>query len=178
MNAPEAEAAYRQVKNQLDRRRISLDEYNQRVAALQYLDNNGTWWAISPGDGTWLRWNGTAWEPGFGSGAPSRTMTQQAFPEIEMPRADVRASEPEGKRLPADQTLSLSIRSPWSAGKTCAAGSIACGVASFFLFPYILGIAGILLGIAAVREKYLPGAIGILLSAAVIPVAYLTSLPP
>jgi len=54
MNAPEAETAYRQVKNQLDARRISLDEYNKRVAALQYLDNTGTWWAISPKDGTWL----------------------------------------------------------------------------------------------------------------------------
>jgi hypothetical protein len=177
MNAPEAEAAYRLIKSQLDAQQISLDEYNQRVAALQYLDNTGTWWAIGPDDGTWLRWNGTAWKPGFTSGTPSRTLPQQAFPEIEMPRVNVRASEPVDKSPPADQTRSHFIRSSWSAGKKCAAGSVACGIASFFIFPYILGIAGILLGIAALREKYLWGAIGVLVSAAVIPVAYLTSLP-
>jgi hypothetical protein len=178
MNAPEAEAAYLLVKSQLDAHRISLDEYNQRVAALQYLDNTGTWWAISPKDGTWLRWNGTAWEPGFESGAPSEAPAQQADPAVEMPRVTVRALEPGGETPPADQILSPVFRSPWSAGKKCAAGSIACGVASFFLFPYILGIAGILFGTAALKEKYTPGAIGVLLSAAVIPVAYLISLPP
>ena len=178
MNAPEAEAAYHQVKNQLDARRISLDEYNQRVAALQYLDNTGTWWAISPKDGTWLCWNGTAWEPGFESGAPSTTTAQQAVPAVEMPRTIVRALGTGTRRPPADRILFPITSPPWSAGMKYAAGSIACGVASFFLFPYILGIAGILLGIAALKEKYLLGAIGMLLSAAVIPVAYLTSLPP
>ena len=178
MNAPEAEAAYRLAKSQLDTHRIALDEYNQRVAALQYLDNTGTWWAISPKDGTWLRWNGTAWEPGFESGAPSTTTAQPAGPAVEMPRATVRASETGSESPPADQIPSPVIRSPWSAGKKYAAGSIACGVASFFLFPYILGIAGIFLGIAALKKKYAPGAIGVLVSAAVIPVAFLTSLHP
>jgi len=178
MNAPEAEAAYRLVKSQLDAHRISLDEYNQRVAALQYLDNTGTWWAISPEDGTWLCWNGTAWEPGFGSGAPLKTIAQQAVPAVEMPRTNLRALETGSESPPADQILSPVIRSSRSAGKKCAAGSIACSVASFFIFPYILGIAGMLLGIAALKEKYTPGVIGMLLSAAVIPVAYLASLPP
>jgi hypothetical protein len=178
MNAPEAETAYRVVKNQLDARRISLDEYNQRVAALQYLDNNGTWWAISPKDGTWLCWNGTAWEPGFESGAASTTTAQQADPTVEMPRTIVRELGTGTKRPPADRILSPVTSLSWSAGMKYAAGSIACGVASFFVFPYILGIAGILLGIAALREKYLWGAIGVLLSAAVIPVAYLASFPP
>jgi len=178
MNAPEAEAAYRVVKNQLDARRISLDEYNQRVAALQYLDNNGTWWVISPKDGTWLCWNGTAWEPGFESGAPSTTPEQQEVPAMEVPQTIVRAFGTGTRRPPADPIPSPLTNPPWSAGMKYAAGSIACGVASFFLFPYILGIAGILLGIAALKEKYLPGAIGMVLSAAVIPVAYLTSLPP
>jgi hypothetical protein len=178
MNAPEAEAAYRLVKSELDAHRISLDEYNRRVAALRYLDNTGTWWAISPKDGTWLLWNGMAWEPGFVSGAPSRTIVQQAVPAVGMPRTSVRALETGSENPPAEQIPSPVIRSQWPAGKKYAAGSIACGVASFFLFPYILGIAGILIGIAALREKYMPGAIGVLLSAAVMPVAYLISLPP
>jgi len=176
MNAQEAEAAYRLVKSQLDAHRISLGEYNMRVAALQYRDNTGTWWAISPKDGTWLCWNGTAWEPGFESGAPSTTIAHQAVPAVEMSRTNVGAMGTGSKHLPANQIPFPSVRPPWPAGKKYAVGSIACSVASFFLFPYILGIAGIFLGIAALKEKYMPGAIGVLLSAAVIPVAFLTSL--
>jgi len=95
-----------------------------------------------------------------------------------MPRTIVKAFGTGTRHPPADRVLSPVTSPPWSAGMKYAAGSIACGVASFLVFPYILGIAGILLGIAALKEKYLLGAIGMLLSAAVIPVAYLTSLPP
>jgi hypothetical protein len=70
MNAQEAEAAYRTVKSQVDAGQIALDEYNRRVAELRYQDNTGTWWAISPTDGSWLKWNGSVWEPAFAQTAP------------------------------------------------------------------------------------------------------------
>ena len=69
MNAQEAEAAYRLVKSQLDSGQVALDEYNRRVSELRYQDNTGTWWAISPTDGSWLKWNGSVWEPAFAHAA-------------------------------------------------------------------------------------------------------------
>ena len=176
MNAPEAEAAYHQVKSQLDAHQISLDEYNQKVAALQYLDNTGTWWAISPGDGSWLRWNGTAWEPAFGSGAPSRIEQQQENPSSDIP-AEYRG-HPEKKAAGISAAGAPASNLPWPMGKKFAAGSIACGALSFIIFPYILGIAGVVLGIAALRQRCTSGAIGVVVSAAVISLAYLTTLHP
>ncbi len=70
MNAQEAEAAYHAVKSQVDAGQIALDEYNRRVAELRYQDNTGTWWAISPADGSWLKWNGSVWEPAFAQAVP------------------------------------------------------------------------------------------------------------
>jgi hypothetical protein len=59
-----------------------------------------------------------------------------------------------------------------------AFGSIACGTLAFVIFPYIIGFAGIVLGILSIKEKYTSGAFGILISAAVIPITYFMSLRP
>ncbi len=66
MDAQEAEADYRTARAQLDNGQITLEEYNRVLAELMYRDYNGTWWAVSPQDGSWLKWNGTEWVPGFG----------------------------------------------------------------------------------------------------------------
>jgi hypothetical protein len=162
MNAQEAEARYGSLKSRFDAGQIPLDEFNRRVSELRYRDNTGTWWTISPIDGRWLRWNGTAWEIGFGSGTPTAAVWQQGAIKgsAGSPAADVRS--------PASG-------SAWPAGKKCATGSIACGMIAFFVFPYILGCAGILLGIVAVKEKYIAGAAGILLGAVVVMFTLLTS---
>jgi hypothetical protein len=175
MNAQEAEARYGSLKSRFDAGQIPLDEFNRRVSELRYLDNTGTWWTISPIDGRWLRWNGTVWEPASGSKTPSPTARQQGTPMASVPPVHSGASEERSARLPAAGVRSPATGPAWPAGKKYAAGSIACGVIAFFLYPYILGCAGILLGIIAVKEKYMAGAAGILLSAAVIPVAFLTS---
>jgi hypothetical protein len=175
MNAQEAEARYGSLKSRFDAGQIPLDEFNRRVSELRYQDYTGTWWTISPIDGRWLRWNGTVWEPASGSGTPSPTAPQQGTPPARVPPLHGEASGERSVRLPAAGVLSPVSKSAWPAGRKYAAGSIACGVIAFFLFPYILGCAGILLGIIAVKEKYMAGAAGILLSAAVIPVALLTS---
>jgi len=70
MDAQEAETAYGLVKTQLDSGKVSLEEYNRRVSELRYQDNTGTWWAISPADGSWLKWNGSAWVPAFAQVVP------------------------------------------------------------------------------------------------------------
>jgi hypothetical protein len=70
MNAQEAETAYHAARGLLDARQITVEEYNRRVAELKYQDNTGTWWAISPQDGSWLKWNGTAWVAAFAQASP------------------------------------------------------------------------------------------------------------
>ena len=80
MNAQEAEAAYRIVKGQLDARQITVDDYNRRVAELRYQDNTGTWWSISPQDGSWLKWNGATWAPAFAHATPAAAPSPAAQP--------------------------------------------------------------------------------------------------
>ncbi len=70
MNAQEAEAAYRITKSQLDAGQITLEEYTKKIAELRYQDNTGTWWAVSPADGSWLKWTGSAWVPAFAQAVP------------------------------------------------------------------------------------------------------------
>jgi hypothetical protein len=77
-------------------------------------------------------------------------------------------------RPPEGGAQSPTTKHPLSKGQMYAVGSIACGVLASFIFPYILGFAGILIGIVALKEKYKMGVIGILLSAAVISIAFLT----
>jgi hypothetical protein len=178
MNAQEAEAEYSTIKSQFEAGQIPLDEYNRRVSDLRYQDNTGTWWTISPVHGSWLRWNGTVWEIAFEQKTLSKTVQQQGTPGSALPPVHGGALQELTVSMPADKVQTHAIRPPISAGKKYAAGSIACGVISFFIFPYILGCAGILLGIVALKEKYTPGAIGILISAAVIPIAFLTTAHP
>lgn len=65
MNAEEAVAGYNRIRSQLDAGQVTLDAYNQMIAELRYQDNAGTWWAISPQDGSWLKWTGHAWVTAF-----------------------------------------------------------------------------------------------------------------
>jgi hypothetical protein len=162
MNPLEAESQYKILRSGLDAGTIPLDEFNLRVSGLRYRDHTGTWWTINPIDGSWLRWNGTAWEIGFGSETPSAAAWQQG-------------AEKGSAGSPAAGVRSMASGSAWPAGRKYAAGSLACGVIAVFLFPYIVGCAGIVLGIIAVKEKYMAGAAGILLSAVVISVALLIS---
>ncbi len=84
MNAQEAEAAYRMAKSQLDYGQIGLDEFNRRIAELKYQDNTGTWWAISPADGSWLKWTGSAWVPAFAQ-APEQPVQPSEKPSWYIP---------------------------------------------------------------------------------------------
>jgi hypothetical protein len=173
MNAPEAEAAYHEAKSQLDAGQISLDEYNRKVAALHYMDNTGMWWAINPADGAWLCWNGSAWEQAFESRALSLERKRD-LPSSDIPATRQGQSAGIGGAISASGVPAVD-RPPWPNGKKFAAGSIACGIISFVVFPYIFGITGIFLGIAAIREKYTPGAFGVVVSVAVIAASYLPS---
>ena len=83
MDAQEAEAGYRTIKSQFEAGRILLDEFNRRVSELRYQDNTGTWWAISPTDGSWLRWNGTVWEPASVAKTPSHDEQEHVEPPLD-----------------------------------------------------------------------------------------------
>ena len=188
----EAQTAYHSIRARFDTGQISIDDYNLKVRELRYQDNTGIWWTISPADGSWLRWNGTSWEPAFahrepvsGGINPGRHNEHESHPPwyiqpsgktpIPVPAQpsswEAHTLEPDGSHLPE-------VRQRWSKGKMFAFGSIACGTLAFVIFPYIIGCAGIVLGILSVKEKYRSGAIGILVSAAVIPITYFISLHP
>lgn len=70
MDAFEAQTAYHSIRVRFDTGQISIDDYNLKVRELRYQDNTGIWWTISPADGSWLRWNGTSWEPAFAHREP------------------------------------------------------------------------------------------------------------
>jgi len=180
MNAQEAESGYLTIKSQLDSGQILPDEFNRRVSELRYQDNTGTWWAISPTDGSWLRWNGTVWEPASVSTMPSHDEQEPVEPPLDTtpPAQGEESHKTTVSRPPEGHTLAPGAKLPLSKGQIYAVGSIACGIIAFVRAPLILGFAGILLGILALKEKYRPGAIGILISAAVILTAILFTFFP
>jgi hypothetical protein len=190
MDAFEAQTAYHSIRARFDARQIPVDDHNLKVHELRYQDNTGIWWTISPADGSWLRWNGTSWEPAFthrepvsGVIKPAQHGVHESQPSWYIPPSgktpepvpaplsswEAHTLEPDGSHLPE-------VRQRWSNGKMFAFGSIACGTLAFVIFPYIIGFAGIALGLLSVKEKYTSGAIGILISAAVIPITYFMSL--
>jgi len=192
MDAFEAQIAYHSIRVRFDAGQVSLDEYNRRVSELRYQDNTGIWWTISPADGRWLRWNGTSWEPAFahrepvsGGINPAQHSVQESHPSWYIPPSG-KTPEPvpappssrEEHTLESAGSHSPDVRQRWSNGKMFAFGSIACGTLAFVIFPYIIGFAGIVLGILSVKEKYTYGVIGILVSAAVIPFTYFISVHP
>ena len=180
MNAQEAEAGYRTIKSQFDSGQISLDEFNRRVSELRYQDNTGTWWAISPTDGSWLRWNGTVWEPASVSTMPSHDEQEHVEPPLDS-TPSVQGEELHKTtvtRLPEGDAPTPATKQRLSKGQMYTAGSIACGIIAFIRAPLILGFVGILLGMLALKEKYKPGAIGILISAVVILTAILITFFP
>jgi|GEM_PF-1188688 len=194
MDAFEVQTAYHGIRTQFDAGQISIDDYNIKVRELRYQDNTGIWWTISPANGSWLRWNGTSWEPAFAHREPvsgvinpvhhDAHVSQPSWyipPSGKMPEpvpVPVPLSSREVQTLGSDGSHQVDVRQRWSNGKMFALGSIACGTLAFVIFPYIIGCAGIVLGILSVKEKYRSGAIGILVSAAVIPVTYFMSLHP
>ena len=192
MDAFEAQTAYHSIRARFDAGQIPVDDYNLKVCELRYRDNTGIWWTISPADGSWLRWNGTSWEPAFAHREPvSGVINPAQHGALEsQPSWYILTSGKTPEPVPAPQSFreahtlepggshSPDVRQRWSNGKMFAFGSIACGMLAFVIFPYIIGFAGIVLGILSVKEKYTSGAIGIIVSAAVIPVTYFISLHP
>jgi hypothetical protein len=208
MNAQEAEPAYRIAKGQLDARQITVEEYNRRVAELKYQDNVGSWWAVSPQDGSWLKWTGSAWVPAFTQAVP---VTMQATvqpasqpavqPDVQQPAAQPSwyippsgvqqkpATQPAAaqpvkqpvyqQHMPQPaatvvaQPAATSVKQPWSKGKKFAVVSIVCGIGAFIFIPYIFGILGVILGALSLREKYNPGAVGILVCIVAMLINYL-----
>jgi hypothetical protein len=74
---------------------------------------------------------------------------------------------------PVVQPASTTVKQPWSSGKKLALVSIICGIGAFIVIPYILGILGVILGALSLREKYKPGAAGIVICVAAMLVNYL-----
>jgi len=192
MNAQEAETAYGLVKSQLDSGQVALDEYNRRVSELRYQDNTGTWWAISPADGSWLKWNGTVWEPAFAQAAPvpPQAMAPQPAPQPaaqpswyippagsqQRPAAAQPAAQPlaapayyippAGPSAPAQAAVAVSTKPKrnWM-----GILSLILGIVSWVFYPYILGIAAIAIGSYSIyTTRKITGKIAIIAIAGII----------
>jgi hypothetical protein len=179
MNAQEAEAEYRTLKTGFDSGRILLDEFNWKVSEFKYQDNTGIWWAINPADGSWLRWNRTVWESPSETKTAPQDKTQQPAPSSNIPVLDQVEPQKTASGSPATEAATVpAVRQSMPTGKLYAVGSIACGLIALMVFPYILGIAGIVFGAAALMKKDRLGAAGIVGSAAVILFAFFARIRP
>jgi len=97
MDANEAQTAYKSLKAQLDAGQIPIDDYNRKVGELRYQDNTGTWWAVSPADGSWLKWTGSAWVPAFAQAvpaAPQAPVQPASRPAVQQPVVKQPAAKP------------------------------------------------------------------------------------
>jgi hypothetical protein len=193
MDAYEAQTAHKSIRAQLDAGQIPIDDYYKKVSELRYQDKTGTWWAVSPADGSWLCWNGIVWEPAFGHRESVSAVTSEVQPTAHKvqpswyippsgntPEPVVQA-RPSFRDVHPGEPSVLQISVPWHhlpKGKIFAMISIACGALAFVIFPYIFGCAGIILGIISIKEKYTSGAIGIVVSAAGILITYFLSVHP
>jgi hypothetical protein len=75
MNFQEAEKRYAAIRDQLNKRQITEQQFAEQVFALRLQDSNGAWWQVNGADGSWLVWNGTAWQPAT---PPSASAAPQA----------------------------------------------------------------------------------------------------
>lgn len=154
MNAGEAEAAYRTAKAELDARKIPLDEFNRKVAELKYQDNAGIWWAISPADGSWLKWDGAAWVPAFAQPA-SQSAVQPGRPAGgAQPAAPPSFSLPPFGSPGTPSTDQPAKAAPAIPRNWAGIASLAPAVLSWIAYPVMLGLAAVLAGIAGL---YLSG---------------------
>lgn len=128
MDAQEAEAAYRTLKNQLDSGQIQMDVYYQKIAELRYQDNIGTWWAINGTDGSWLKWTGSTWEPAFAQQAS----VQQTPPQVTV-TPTVTTPTPVAKERKKRNWVGI--------------GSLVFGILAWIIFPYVCGVLALCIGI-------------------------------
>lgn len=145
MDAQEAEAAYRDARSQLDEGRISLDEYNRKVAELKYQDNSGTWRAIDPTNGGWLTWDGSAWVPAAVQGvSPAPQATVQ--PAVQLPDRPPYYIPPAGTQpQPANAPAADAVKKPprnWA-----GILSLIFALISWGIYPYIMGIIALALAV-------------------------------
>ncbi len=142
MDAPEAEARYRSLREQKDAGIITADDYRRETDLLRYRDAGGTWRAINPVTGGWLWWDGTAWKaddpgntpavsaagsPGSGAAAPATSDPGRVTPP---------SGAGPGPAAPARQGRDIP-----------AILSTGAGIVSWFLFPLVFGLLGIAAGV-------------------------------
>ena len=57
----ELEESYLSLRAGLDLGKLTLKEFEDLSASLRLQDEDGTWWQVRPGDGSWLKWDGKEW---------------------------------------------------------------------------------------------------------------------
>ncbi len=120
MDNVEAERLYASLKAQLNAGQITQEQFISGVNTLRYQDFNGVWWTINGADGSWLKWNGTVWEStSIPSVIPVNPVQQSSSSAIK------------GKR-----------ERNW-----IGIGSFSCSLLALLVYPYLLALIAIILGI-------------------------------
>ena len=87
MTFEEADHRYQALRRQWEAGQVSQAQFVEAVNALRVQTTDGTWWQIRGMDGSWLRWNGAAWEQAL---PPQRTHPL----DPQQPRSNQAASSP------------------------------------------------------------------------------------
>jgi hypothetical protein len=163
MDATEAEKIYKSLRAQWDSGQMTPEDFTARIAELKYQDNTGTWWAISPADGSWLMWTGSTWVPAFAQQVPVQPQVpatpvytapqpaQAAFPVPPSGGAPVPAPAATAQTQTAAQPAVKAGLFSTLAGKLGGAG-LACGILSWIRYPYIFGILAVVIGAVAIYK--------------------------
>jgi hypothetical protein len=160
MNSQETEAEYRIIKSRFDAGQIPLEEYNRLVNGLRYRDNTGTWWAINPADGNWLKWDGTGWVPGIALAAPQASQVPVIPPQPSLRIPSSRGSSvSDGVGVPV---VPPSAATPpgvletqlitWIGIGSVVSGVLAWGILPLYTYPVICVVVAVILGSFATYE--------------------------
>ncbi len=70
-----AERSYQDLRNQLNNRKITSEQFQIEVAKLRIQASDGAWWQVEPVSGGWLKWDGSTWVESTRPGGTSPALT-------------------------------------------------------------------------------------------------------
>lgn len=122
---------YQQLRSQFDTGNISNDQFTAEVQKLRTQDPTGTWWAINPEDGSFLRYDGSQWI------SPEGTASRAGSASAKSGSSSPRLREILRPLMPiAGLVLSTSCGVIWSLYSMLRMGQ---GEKADFMTPFILG---------------------------------------
>ena len=79
MNSQDIESRYASLKQARDTGSITEEQFRNSVSQLRLKASDGSWYAIDPADGRWMKWDGRTWEKTAAPAAPQKGAPQPGF---------------------------------------------------------------------------------------------------